>query len=138
MRSSAYQIVDDVGVVVDCLVHHQAQDAHLCRAAVVELDRLLNPKNVGELSLSCVVTFNTTLDAFSRDFDVIPQEEKLNRNAKPLHGTRMMETQAMCLQLHALHRPEATYSRRTRFPSLAYGQATLYPDLPSSAPLLRR
>lgn len=36
----SYQIVDDVGVVVDCLVHHQAQDAHLRRAAVVELDRL--------------------------------------------------------------------------------------------------
>ena len=36
----AHQIVDDVRMVVDCLVHHEAKDAHLCRAAVVELDRL--------------------------------------------------------------------------------------------------
>lgn len=36
----AYQIVNDVRVVVDCLVHHEAEDAHLRRAAVVELDCL--------------------------------------------------------------------------------------------------
>lgn len=36
----AHQIVNDVRVVVDCLVHHEAEDAHLRRAAVVELDCL--------------------------------------------------------------------------------------------------
>lgn len=45
----SYQIVDDVGVVVDCLVHHQAQDAHLRRAAVVELDRLLAQGSVQQI-----------------------------------------------------------------------------------------
>lgn len=36
----SHQVVDDVRVVVDCLVHHKAQDTHLSRAAVVELDCL--------------------------------------------------------------------------------------------------
>ncbi|CAM9091393.1 unnamed protein product, partial [Ectocarpus sp. 6 AP-2014] len=37
----ADEVVDDVGLVVELLVHHEGEDAHLCRAAVVELDRAL-------------------------------------------------------------------------------------------------
>lgn len=36
----SHQVVDDVRVVVDCLVHHEAKDTHLGRAAIVKLDRL--------------------------------------------------------------------------------------------------
>ena len=36
----AQEGVDDVGVVVELLVHHEGEDAHL-GTAVVELDRLL-------------------------------------------------------------------------------------------------
>ena len=49
--------VDDVGVVVQLLVHHQGEDAHLGSTAVVELDGellvdgLLVPSGGGELSL---------------------------------------------------------------------------------------
>lgn len=37
----AEDVVDDVGVVVQALVHHETEDSHLGRAAVVELDATL-------------------------------------------------------------------------------------------------
>ncbi|CAN0053431.1 unnamed protein product, partial [Ectocarpus fasciculatus] len=37
----AEEVVDDVRLVVELLVHHEAEDAHLGGAAVVELDRAL-------------------------------------------------------------------------------------------------
>ena len=37
----ADEVVDDVGLVGELLVHHHSQDAHLCGASVVELDRAL-------------------------------------------------------------------------------------------------
>ncbi|CAN0487857.1 unnamed protein product, partial [Ectocarpus sp. 8 AP-2014] len=39
--SRAEEVVDHVRLVVQLLVHHQSQDAHLCRAPVVQLDRAL-------------------------------------------------------------------------------------------------
>ncbi|CAN0015088.1 unnamed protein product, partial [Ectocarpus sp. 6 AP-2014] len=39
--SRAQEVVDHVRLVVQLLVHHQGQDAHLCRAPVVQLDRAL-------------------------------------------------------------------------------------------------
>ena len=65
LDGGAQEGVDDVGVVVQLLVHHQGQDAHLGGAAVVQLDGqllvdgLLVPAGRAELSLLDLVLSNT-------------------------------------------------------------------------------
>ena len=65
LDGGAQEGVDDVRVVVQLLVHHQGQDAHLSSAAVVQLDGqllvdgLLVPAGRAELSLLDLVLSNT-------------------------------------------------------------------------------
>ena len=53
----AEQTVDNIGVIIQLLVHHQCQNSHLRRAAIVQLDGLLRLNLLYDHCLSICVCY---------------------------------------------------------------------------------